>query len=115
MEHYRNPCNKGVIKNADFTFGVNNPSCGDHIIISGHVKGGEVVRLAFDGTGCVISQATASLLTQEMLNQPIAKIMKFDKNFVLDMISMPLGPIRLKCALISLEALQNGLEQYKDG
>jgi nitrogen fixation NifU-like protein len=113
MDHYRHPRNRHTLNPADFSSDIYNPSCGDSISFSGCISSnGMISRAAFQGSGCVISQATASMLTQIILHKPIHEVANLDKQFVLDLIGIELGPMRLKCALLSLEALQQGLSLY---
>ncbi|HRN78044.1 MAG TPA: iron-sulfur cluster assembly scaffold protein [Candidatus Dependentiae bacterium] len=115
MDHYRNPRNKGTLDNPDFSSGQINPSCGDEIIMQGCITNNQVTRLVFDGHGCVITQATASMLTEAALNKSIEELAALDKDFVLAMIGMELGPTRIRCALLPLEALHTGLANYTKG
>jgi len=112
MDHYRHPRNRGTLAQPDFTSGLLNPSCGDRVALAGQVADNLVTLLKFEGHGCVISQATASLLTEAVINKPIDELCRLDKDFVLAMIGMDLGPTRLKCALLPLEALHKGLAHY---
>lgn len=112
MDHYRNPRNRGTLGSPDFSSGQYNPSCGDSVSMQGHVIDSVLTTVAFEGKGCVISQATASLLTQKSLQQSLDVIMNLDKNAVLSMIGIQLGPTRLKCALLPLMALQDGIKEY---
>lgn len=66
MDHYRNPRNHGVVDRPDFMCEESNPSCGDAISFTGNIKNSQLTHVAFTGTGCVISLATASLLTQKL-------------------------------------------------
>lgn len=115
MDHYRHPRNRHILNPADFSSDMYNPSCGDSVSFSGCVSSsGTISRAAFQGSGCVISQATASMLTQTILHKPIHEVINLDKQFILDLIGIELGPMRLKCALLSLEALHQGLAHYVD-
>lgn len=112
-DHYQHPRNKGTLLAADFTSHQHNPSCGDTISFQGIVAAsGLLIKVAFTGSGCVISQATASLLSEKVVGTPIAQIQLIDKNMILQLIGMELGPTRLKCALLPLEALQQGIAGY---
>ena len=110
MEHYKNPKNKKKIENPDFSSGQQNPSCGDRILIEGKLKNGKVIDIGFNGSGCVVSQASASMLLQKSVGKTVVEILKLDKNDILKMIGIPLGPNRIKCALLSLQALQESLK-----
>ena len=113
MDHYRNPRNTGVIDAADFCAEQRNSSCGDEVLFTGIIKDNILVEVLFKGKGCVISQATASLLSESVKNQSLESILALDKDDLTAMIGMPLGPVRLLCGLLSLTALQSGVNDYK--
>lgn len=113
LDHYRNPRNKGMVSQADFASDEFNPSCGDRVAMSGTVKNNTVNLLGFDGSGCVISQATASLLTGHCVGKSVADIMAINAQAVIALIGISLGPIRLKCALLPLQALHNGINSLQ--
>lgn len=110
MDHFRNPRHKGILPTPDFATQIFNPSCGDAISFQGNIRFGNLTAVAFQGHGCVISQATASLLCEKVLNMPIAQIKNLTSEDILFLIKIPLGPTRLKCALLALEALQEGVK-----
>lgn len=112
MDHYRNSRNRGALEHADFESGQDIPSCGDSVIMYGRVKDGRLVAISFEGAGCVISQAAASMLTQKVLGQDLHAIMKLDADFMRKLVGIALGPTRLRCALLPLEALQKGVQEY---
>lgn len=112
LDHYRNPRNRGVLELPDFTSGEDNPSCGDSVNMYGRVQDGRLIEVSFQGTGCVISQAAASLLTQAVLGQSLNDIMKLDAAFMRTLVGIELGPTRVRCALLALEALQKGIREY---
>ncbi len=114
MDHYRSPRNRGTLEDPDFVSGTFNPSCGDSVSLQGHIKKDAVVKLAFEGYGCVISQATASMLTEFAVDKSIVRLENLDKEDILKMIHVPLGPTRLKCALLALQALHRGLARYQE-
>lgn len=109
MDHFKKPRNKEVIENPDFASGQKNPSCGDSVSITGLLDNGKIKKVCFYGSGCVISQATASILTQKCEGKTVEEVLALTKDDILKMIGLELGPNRLKCALISLEALQKSL------
>lgn len=113
MDHYRNPRNNGVIEQADFCAEQRNSSCGDEVLFTGIIKDNVLTQACFTGKGCVISQAAASLLTQQAKNQSLDTILALDKDDVIAMIGMPLGPVRLLCGLLPLTALQNGIRDVR--
>ena len=113
LDHYRYPRNRGSLPKSDFFSKQHNPSCGDSVQFSGSISGEIIKEVVFEGQGCVISQATASMLTEEVKNKVLHEIHLLDKNFIVRMIGMQLGPIRIKCALLPLIALQEGIATYK--
>ncbi|HEV2601321.1 MAG TPA: iron-sulfur cluster assembly scaffold protein [Candidatus Babeliales bacterium] len=115
MDHYRYPRNRGKIADPDFVSDEHNPSCGDSVSISGQVCNGIVSAIAFEGAGCVISQAAASMITEYVLGKSVDEIAAISTQQMIDLVGMPLGPVRLKCALLSLHAVQQGLSRYKEG
>lgn len=113
MDHFKNPRNHGRLEKYDFTTGDQNPSCGDSIVIDGRVEGGKVVALGFDSHGCAVNKSSASLVTEAVIGKSIDDILALDKEFVLKLLGLELGPNRIKCALLGLMALQQGLVEYK--
>lgn len=111
MDHYRNPRNTHALTNPTFKTAQHNPSCGDSVAMEGVVKNGVLTEISFSGTGCVISQATASMLTQMCLGKSVNDIMALTKDDIQKLIGVELGPMRLRCALLPLEVLQKGISQ----
>lgn len=112
MDHYHHPRYRGVLSISDIDSGQHNPSCGDSVTIQAKVQDGIIAEIAFEGKGCVISQATASMLAEYALGKSLDHMRQFSTDELLALIKIPLGPTRLKCALLSLHALKNGIEQY---
>jgi nitrogen fixation protein NifU and related proteins len=110
MDHYKNPRNKKKINNPDFSSGQQNPSCGDSILVEGKLQDNKIIQIGFDGAGCVVSQAAASMLLQKCIGKTVEDVLKLNKDDILQMIGIPLGPNRIKCALLSLQALQESLK-----
>lgn len=115
LDHYKNPRNFGNLKNANKKTTISNPVCGDKIKIMIRLKGDKIKDIKFSGQGCVISTASASLLTEYAKNKKSSTLNKLDKNFILKMLNIHIGPIRLKCALLPLEALKKLLTYNKIG
>jgi nitrogen fixation NifU-like protein len=110
IEHYKNPAYRGRLDPRDITFEDNNPLCGDHIVIDLKVDDNDKVTEArFDGHGCAISQASADLLIESVIGKPLEDVKKINKQDILDMLGIDLGPVRLKCALLSLKVLKAGV------
>lgn len=114
LEHFKYPCNKKEIQNPDFAADSENPSCGDKISIQGKVCGDKIVEIGFGGSGCVISQSTASILTEYCKNKTIGELLNLNKDNILSMINVELGPNRLKCALLCLQVLHEALIHLKN-
>jgi nitrogen fixation NifU-like protein len=110
IEHYKNPAFKGKLDPHDLSFEDSNPLCGDHIQIDLRVdKNGKVTDARFDGHGCAISQASADLLIESIIGKSVDEIKALNKQYILDMLGIDLGPVRLKCALLSLKVLKAGV------
>lgn len=114
MDHYRTPCNQGTIEAPDFCVEQRNSSCGDEVVFMGVIHDNKLVNVSWVGKGCVISQATASILSESVKNLSIEDILALDNEQLIAMIGMQLGPVRLLCGLLSLMALQSGVLQYKN-
>jgi nitrogen fixation protein NifU and related proteins len=108
IDHYQNPRNYGTLEHPDISYEDSNPVCGDEIRIDLQVKDGTVSDARFSGHGCSISQASASMLTEEIIGKTLEEVKQIDKQYLLDMLGIPLGPVRLKCALLSLKVLKAG-------
>ncbi len=115
LDHYRHPRNYGELPDAQVCTEVLNPSCGDQITLQISVEGPKIVRIAFQGKGCVISQASASMLTEHALRVTLDELKSLDKDAMLSLMGITLGPTRLRCALLSLECLHNALALYEGG
>lgn len=109
LDHYKHPRQKGHLAAPDIQFHDHNPFCGDEITIELKVENGVVVDAAFDGHGCAISQATASMLMEEILGKPLEELKALDKEYILELLGIEIGPVRLKCALLPLKVLKAGV------
>lgn len=110
IDRYKNPQYRGALEPNDITFEDDNPLCGDHIRIDLRLgESGRIVEAAFDGHGCAISQASADLLIESILGKTIEEVRLVKKQDVLDLLGIELGPVRLKCALLSLKVLKAGV------
>ena len=112
MDHYRHPRNRGRLENPDFSSDDTNPSCGDNVVFNGRIQDGALVELFFEGRGCALSMASASMLTQVCQGKKLQEILSLDKKFIIDMLGLELGPNRLKCAILPLKVLQQGVTSY---
>ena len=113
LDHYRYPRNRGKIDNFNFSSGSYNPSCGDSVILYAIVQNDKITDIKFEGSGCVISQASISMLTAKCKGKDITDLVQISSNDILNMVKISLGPTRLRCALLSYEALKSGIESYK--
>jgi nitrogen fixation NifU-like protein len=114
IDYFRNPKHRGSITVPDFSAQGQIPSCGDRVIIQGRIADAHIINIVFDGAGCVISQAAASLLTEYALGKSIDTVLALDKNHLLSMLGIQLGPMRMKCAELALSALHDGLREYRE-
>ncbi len=109
LDHYQNPRNYGTLENPDISYEDDNPLCGDVIRIDIKLDDqSRVKQVGFTGEGCAISQASASMLTEEILGKTLDEVKQISKDDILDMLGIQLGPVRLKCALLSLKVLKAG-------
>ena len=110
IEHYKNPSYRGQLNPHDISFADSNPLCGDHLQIDLRVdQNGKVSEARFDGHGCAISQASADLLLESIIGKSVDEVKALKKEDVLEMLGIDLGPVRLKCALLSLKVLKAGV------
>ena len=110
IEHYKNPAFRGRLNPKDISFEDSNPLCGDHIVIDLKVdENNKVADARFDGHGCAISQAAADLLLESIIGKSMDEVKALNKQTILDLLGIDLGPVRLKCALLSLKVLKAGV------
>ncbi len=108
LEHYRNPHNKGYLDPHDLHFADSNPTCGDEMSMTLRLDptGSTIADVAFDGRGCAISQASASIMTDTLRGQTLDQVRAMNPKDLLDELGVPIGPARLKCALLAYKVLQ---------
>ncbi|MCJ7626282.1 MAG: iron-sulfur cluster assembly scaffold protein [Anaerolineaceae bacterium] len=110
IERYKEPIYKGILNPNDISFSDENPLCGDHIQIDLRINDNEIIsEAAFSGHGCAISQAAADLLLESVIGKSLEEVKKITKTDLLDLLGIELGPVRLKCALLSLKVLKGGI------
>lgn len=109
LDHYRNPRNSGTLEDPDASFEDINPLCGDKIRIDLKLRDGVVTDVKFKGRGCAISQASASLLTEQIKGKSLEEINKIGKEDVLENVGINISAARLKCALLGLKVLKSAL------
>jgi nitrogen fixation NifU-like protein len=109
LDHYKNPRNSGLLDPADISYEDDNPVCGDHIRLTLRLDENDVVtEVGWEGQGCAISQASASMLYETLVGKSLEEIRSITKEDILEMLGVQLGPVRLKCALLSLKVLKAG-------
>jgi nitrogen fixation NifU-like protein len=115
LEHYRRPHNFGTLPAPDAVYEGANPLCGDRITLMLDIDAdGRVADVAFTGRGCAISQASASMLTDEIKGRPIAEVAALQNQDVLDLLGIEISPARLKCALLSIDTVKKALSDGRD-
>jgi len=114
LDHYEHPHHHGALPDADISVGDNNPSCGDRISIDVKLSPDRtrIADVAFNGDGCVISQAATSMLMDAVVGISLADVQRLDRQAVLNLLGIPLTPTRVKCALLGLKVLQAGLYRH---
>ena len=108
LEHYKQPHNWGELDDADLEFEDFNPLCGDELKVQ--LKVGEdqtITDVRFSGHGCAISQASASMASDEVIGMPVGDLLKLDREFVLDLLGIDISATRMKCALLTLKVLKS--------
>ncbi len=111
LEHYRRPHNFGVLESPTVSHEGANPLCGDRITMQVGIRDGKVAELAFTGRGCAISQASASLLTDEIKGMTVEAAAAYRADDLLDLLGIEISPARLKCAMLSLQTLDAALAE----
>ena len=110
IDRYKSPRMQGELDPSDFSYKDDNPLCGDVIRIDLRVDGQDrVTEAMFSGEGCAISQASADLLLESVVGKSLEEVKAIGKPEILELLGIELGPVRLKCALLSLKVLKAGV------
>ena len=107
LEHYKRPRHWGELPDPDAEFEDNNPLCGDELKVQLKIEDGKVVDVGFSGHGCAISQASASMTSDEVIGMRIDDLLRLDRGFVLDLLGIDISATRMKCALLTLKVLKS--------
>ena len=113
LDYYRHPRNKGTLDHPHIKAKDSNPLCGDIIEMQLELDGNDSVKdVRFNGQGCAISQASASMLTELVKGKTLSDVRNISKEEILSLIGGQLSAVRLKCALLSLKVLKTGVYSY---
>jgi len=112
MDHAKNPRNYGLMSGASFCVKQQNLSCGDSVTMCGQIGQGSLIKLSFEGSGCVLSVAMASKLTEHLIGKTLDEILLLDDQIVELLLGMELGINRLQCGLLSVAAIKQGIHEY---
>ncbi|MDP2691233.1 MAG: iron-sulfur cluster assembly scaffold protein [bacterium] len=112
IDLYKHPLNQGFLKNPSASHRAFSPLCGDDITVDLFIESNRVQDIRHRGNGCAISQASISLLTEEAKGKSLDELLQIPPEYIVEMLGVELGPVRLKCALLSLEALHKAIQSY---
>jgi nitrogen fixation NifU-like protein len=106
LDHYKNPRNFGELDERDLEFHDHNPLCGDELGVHIRVEEGRIAELRFHGHGCAISQAAASIASEELIGMPVDEVGTLPAGWVIEQLGIDISPTRRKCALLGLKVLR---------
>jgi len=106
LDHYKQPRNFGELDESDLAAHDYNPLCGDELGVQIRVQDGKIVDLRFHGHGCAISQAAASIASEEYVGMPVEDVGGLDADWVLELLGIPISATRRKCALLNLKVMR---------
>jgi nitrogen fixation NifU-like protein len=114
LDHYDNPYHRGALEAPTLDYRDLNPLCGDEVRVQGRVdESGCLVEAYFDGEGCVISLAAASILMEAVEGKTLAEIKTMGREEMLDLLGIPLTTMRVKCAMLALRTLEKSIYLYE--
>ena len=106
LDHYKNPRNFGTLEPHDLDWHDYNPLCGDELGVHVQVEDGKVADLRFHGQGCAISQAAASIVSDELIGKRVDELPELSADWLIDLLGIDISPTRRKCALLSLKVMR---------
>ena len=109
LDHYKRPRNFGELEPHDLEALEHNPLCGDELGVQIRVKDGRIDELRFQGHGCAISQAAASIASEELTGMPLDEIATLDADWMIDLLGIPVSATRRKCALLNLKVVRGAV------
>ena len=116
LDHYENPRNRGKLEDADVVSDGGNPGCGDVVTIYLKVDDdNRVQQVTFEGQGCTISQAAASLVTEMVTGQPLDAVLDLDYDAIIDELGREVVMSRPRCATLALGTVKAAADSYKKG
>ncbi|HUC38648.1 MAG TPA: SUF system NifU family Fe-S cluster assembly protein [Candidatus Acidoferrum sp.] len=113
ISHYEHPHNKGKMEGSDADFHEDNPLCGDTLTIHIKVKSGKISDISFEGSGCAVSQAAASMLTDHVKGMQLDEVKKIGYDGVKEMLGIDPGPARMSCATLAIKTLTGAIFVYE--
>jgi nitrogen fixation protein NifU and related proteins len=106
LEHYKNPRNHGTLEPHDLEFHDHNPLCGDELGVHVRLENGNIADLRFHGQGCAISQAAASIASEELIGMELDEASRLGADWIIDLLGIDISPTRRKCALLVLKVMR---------
>lgn len=111
LDHYQHPRHRGRLNNPERVGEAENPVCGDWVRVELRLNGnGTVAEATFEGEGCVIAMAAASMLMEHIQRRPAEELRHLGEADIFQLLGMDVRPARRACALVSLQALQEALK-----
>jgi nitrogen fixation NifU-like protein len=113
LDHYENPRNRGKLDDADVTTSGGNPGCGDIVTMHATVRDGVLEQVRFEGEGCTISQAGASLIAERFEGRPMAEVEEMGFEEIVDAMGKDVVTSRIRCATVALGTLKAAVQEYR--
>lgn len=114
LDHYRNPRNYGELDEPTVTHTGENPMCGDEIQVDLQLNSGTIEAISFTGDGCAISQAAASLLTEQLTGTDVTELEAMGRDDMVELLGVEISPMRVKCAVLAEKVAQDAYSKHVD-